>query len=212
MNDPWPARAEPARDKRPGQGARFSSPTMIPHPAIQEAVESLCTLFKEGGYALTPIIDLGTLVMSADGAIDENELDILRYLYYSLLGSQIGPDVVQHLVRTSQQIVNEAGLKARAKVIAEILVDCDAVAEGLTVALGIAFASEGLADAERAVIASIAEAADVSPTQLDDLIEHVRATVEGGYEEGEYEGEGEYEEGEYEENGEGEGKAKEGGA
>ena len=151
--------------------------TMTPHPVIRDAVESLCSRFEEGGYALTPIIDLGTLVVNADGAVDDGELEMLRYLYHALLGSQFSPDTLQHLVRSSSQVVSEAGIEARARLIAEILLDCDAVEEGLTVALGVAFASDGLADSERALIASIASAAAVSAGDLDVLIERVRSTV-----------------------------------
>lgn len=150
---------------------------MTPHPAIQDAVESLCELFTGGGYTLTPIIDLGTLVVNADGKVDEREVEMLRYLYHALLGSQMGPDTVRHLVHSSLGVMSEVGVEKRAKLIAEILVDCDAVEEGLTVALGVAFASEGLADSERALIASIAETAKLPAGRLDELIEHVRASV-----------------------------------
>ncbi|HEU4408255.1 MAG TPA: hypothetical protein VFS43_23535 [Polyangiaceae bacterium] len=150
---------------------------MTPHPVIRDAVESLCSLFAEGGYSLTPVIDLGTLVVNADGKVDESELEMLRYLYHALLGSQMGPDTVRHLMRSSLDVMGEVGVQARARLIAEILLDCDAVEEGLTVALGVAFASEGLADSERALIASIANAAGVSSGRLEELIDEVRTSV-----------------------------------
>ncbi len=150
---------------------------MTPHPAIRDAVESLCTRFEEGGYALTPVIDLGALVVNADGNVDEGEIEMLRYLYHELLGSQLSDEMVQHLVRSSVRVVDEVGPEARAKVIAQILVDCDAVEEGLTVALGVAFASEGLAESERAIIAAIATASEVTAGQFEELVAHVRATL-----------------------------------
>jgi tellurite resistance protein len=152
---------------------------MPPHPLIQDAVASLCSRFEEGGYALTPIIDLGALVANADGTVDEQELEMLRYLYHALLGSQLGSETVEHLVRSSLQVVTEAGLQARAKFIAEILLDCDAVEEGITVALGVAFASEGLAASEKAVIGTIADAAELPRERFEELVEMVRQSVEG---------------------------------
>src|SRR5262245_16032800 len=100
-----------------------SHENMTVPPVIQNAVESLCERFEEGGYALTPIIDLGALVANADGTVDDSELEMLRYLYHALLGSQLSPEMVQHLVRSSLQVVTEAGVTARAKLIAEILLD-----------------------------------------------------------------------------------------
>src|SRR5262245_37004478 len=44
---------------------------MTPHPVVKAAVASLCSRFEDGGYALTPIIDLGALVANADGTVDE---------------------------------------------------------------------------------------------------------------------------------------------
>jgi tellurite resistance protein len=150
---------------------------MTPHPVIRDAVASLCSLFAEGGYALTPVIELGTLVVNADGNVDERELEMLRYLYHALLGSQIDPDTVQHLMRSSIEVMGAVGVEARARLIAEILLDCDAVEQGLTVALGVAFASDGLAEAERSIIAAIAHAAGLPVGRLDQLIDEVRTSV-----------------------------------
>jgi tellurite resistance protein len=55
------------------------------------------------------------------------------------------------------------------RVIAEILMDCDAVEEGITVALAVAYASGGLSDAERTLIASLARAAGLPEQRLDAL-------------------------------------------
>jgi tellurite resistance protein len=152
-------------------------PTMTPHPVVQEAVASLCTLFDAGGYSLTPIIDLGALVANADGSVDASELEMLRYLFQTLLGSQMSKEMVEHLVRSSLQVILEAGVEARAALIAEILLDCDAVEEGLTVALAVAYASEGLAASERAIIELIGRAAELPSRRVAELIETVGATL-----------------------------------
>jgi hypothetical protein len=86
---------------------------------------------------------------------------------------------VRHLVRTSLQVVEAAGVQARAQLLAEVLLDCDAVEPGLLVALTVAFASEGLSSAERGVIEQIARKAGVAKARLEQLIGVVeRATAE----------------------------------
>lgn len=151
---------------------------MNPPALIQEAVASLCTRFASGDYGLTPIIDIGTLVANADGTVDEKELDMLRYLFDALLGARLGKDALAHLVRSSVQVILEAGIEPRARFLADILVDCDAVEEGLTVALGVAFASEGLSEPEQGVIDSIARAARLPRAKLEALTAKVQRSME----------------------------------
>ncbi len=105
---------------------------MNPPPLIQEAVSALCARFASGGYGLTPVIDLGALVANADGTVDEKELEMLRYLFDALLGAHLGKDALAHLVRSSIQVILEAGLEPRARFLAEILVGRGAMSSGLT--------------------------------------------------------------------------------
>lgn len=151
---------------------------MNPPALIQEAVASLCTRFASGDYGLTPIIDIGALVANADGTVDEKELDMLRYLFDALLGARLGKDALAHLVRSSVQVILEAGIEPRARFLADILVDCDAVEDGLTVALGVAFASEGLSEPEQGVIDAIARAARLPRAKLEALVAKVQRAME----------------------------------
>ncbi|HEY4120151.1 MAG TPA: hypothetical protein VGM56_19940 [Byssovorax sp.] len=151
---------------------------MEPPKLIQDAVKRLCLLFESGGYALTPVIDIGALVANADGTVDEKELEMLHYLFRALLGADLGHDLVEHLVRGSLQIILEAGLAPRARFLAEILLDCGAAEEGLLVAFGVAYASEGLSASEREVIDLLANAAHVSKSRVDELSEQVRRVTE----------------------------------
>src|SRR5262249_17908699 len=131
-----------------------------------------------GGYALTPVIDIGALVANADGTVDDEELEMLRYLFDALLGSRLSKEALAHLVRASIQVILEVGLEPRARFLAEILLDCEAVEEGLTVALGVAFASEGLSEPERSVVEAIARAARVPRAELDALVQKVQRSME----------------------------------
>jgi tellurite resistance protein len=148
------------------------------HPVIQEAVTTLRKRFEAADYGFTPIIDLAALVANADGKVDPDEEAALLTLFSSSLGRELSPEMVRHLVSTSIQVVEAAGVPARASLLAEVLLDCDAVEPGLLVALMIAFASEGLSSAERGVIEQIARTAGVGKARLEELIGVVeRATA-----------------------------------
>ena len=115
---------------------------------VDDAINVLCTRFEQHGYNPTPIVDLGVLVARADGKVDDAEKKALRDVF-----------------------------EARARLVAEILKDCDAVEQGIVVALGIAYASEGLSKDERAVIDMIAKAAGLAPERVDALAKQVKAKL-----------------------------------
>jgi tellurite resistance protein len=146
---------------------------------IGPAIEQLCTAFERGGYNPTPIIDLGVLVANADGKVDPSEREMLLEIYQTLLETKLTAEVVDHLVTASVEIIKAAGAESRARLIAEILQDCEAVEAGIKVALAVAFASEGLSDAERTVIDRIAEAAGLPQERLEEIVAEVREHVDG---------------------------------
>ncbi len=147
---------------------------------VAAAIDQLCTAFERHGYNPTPIIDLGVLVVIADGVVDEKEREVLLDLFQTLLDTKLSPEVVDHLVTASMQVVEAAGAESRARLIAEILVDCDAVEPGILVALAVAYASEGLSPEEQKVIERIADAAKLPRARLDRLIGRVRLRADGG--------------------------------
>jgi tellurite resistance protein len=141
---------------------------------IDDAINVLCTRFEQGGYNPTPIIDLGVLVARADGKVDEHEKKALRDVFEALLDERLNGEVVGHLIAASLEVIELAGVEPRARLIAEILKDCDAVEQGIVVALGIAYASEGLSKDERAIITTVADAAGMSRARLDALADEVK--------------------------------------
>jgi tellurite resistance protein len=144
---------------------------------VDDAIVDLCAKFDEGGYYPTPIVDLGVLVARADGVVDEKERQMLREVFEALLETRLSPHVVDHLIQASLDVIEQAGVDARAHLVAEILRDCNAVEQGLLVALAIAFASEGLSSAERAVVEQIAKAADFPLDAVDTLVRRVKSKV-----------------------------------
>lgn len=144
---------------------------------VAEAIEHLCNAFEKNGYNPTPIIDLGVLVAAADGTVDARERDVLFDVFQSLLETKVTPEVVDALVSASLEVIEAAGAEARARLVAEILLDCDAVEPGMIVALAVAFANEGLTAAEKKAVARIAEAARLPPERLEELTRQVRAVA-----------------------------------
>ncbi|WP_394823501.1 TerB family tellurite resistance protein [Pendulispora albinea] len=145
---------------------------------IRETVEAVCELFERGEYNPTAIIDLGVLVANADGTIDDEEVEALRVIFGRLLRTQLDGDLVEHLIVASREVIDAAGVGSRLRLIAEILKDCDAVEEGIIVALGIAYSSEGFSASERTLVSSLAHACDLPSSRLEELIETVRLAVE----------------------------------
>ncbi|CAN95418.1 tellurite resistance TerB family protein [Sorangium sp. So ce726] len=148
---------------------------MKPPELVQQAAGLLRARFDLNEYNPTPIVDLGALVANADGTVDAEEIDALRQLIEPMLGAQLNVELVRYLIEASLKVIAAAGVEPRVRLLAEILMDCDAVEEGIIIALAVAHASEGISDAERAVIESLARAAELPARRLDQLNEQVRA-------------------------------------
>jgi tellurite resistance protein len=146
---------------------------------VSGAIDELCVAFERGGYNPTPIIDLGVLVVSADGVVDDKEREILLDVFQTILDTKLSAEVVDHLVTASLEVIQAAGAESRARLIAEILLDCDAVEPGLLVALAVAYASEGFSKEERRVVERIADFARCPRARLKELIERVGAHSDG---------------------------------
>ena len=146
---------------------------------IAAAIDELCTAFDRGGYNPTPIIDLGVLVASADGKVDQREREMLLDVFQTLLDTTLTAEVVDHLVTASLEVIEVAGAESRARLVAAILRDCDAVEPGVRVALAIAFASQGLSKAERAVVQRIADAGGLTAQRLAEITRDVEKHSDG---------------------------------
>ncbi len=146
---------------------------------VTEAVEVLCARFEAGDYNPTPLIDIGALVANADGVIDEQEIDTLRRILEPMLGAELDAQIVRFLIDASVRVIQAEGVDPKIRLVAEILLDCDAVEPALIVAVGVAFSSEGFSDAERAIVEKLAAATDYPSDKLRALIERARESYEG---------------------------------
>lgn len=140
---------------------------------ITNAIHELCTAFERHGYNPTPIIDIGVLIASADGTVDERERAMLLDIFQTLLGTTLTAEVVDNLVTASLEVNEAAGAESRARLVGAILRDIDAVEAGVRVALGLAYASHGLTSDERAVVERIATAGGLGTKRIAELVEEV---------------------------------------
>jgi tellurite resistance protein len=142
---------------------------------IASAIDELCAAFDRGGYNPTPIVDIGVLVAHADGTIDAREREMLLDVFQALLETALTPEVVDHLITASVEVIEAAGAESRARLAGAILRDCEAVEAGVRVALAIAFASHGLSREEARVIERIASAGGLSAERVAELTAELRA-------------------------------------
>ena len=140
---------------------------------ITNAVDELCAAFERQGYNPTPIIDIGVLIASADGKVDEREREMLLDVFQTLLGTSLTAEVVDNLVTASLEVIEAAGAESRARLVGAILRDIGAVEAGVRVALGLAYASHGLTGDERAVVDRIATAGSLGAKRVAELVAEV---------------------------------------
>jgi tellurite resistance protein len=119
------------------------------------------------------LIDLAVLVARADGVIDEAEKAALSAFVAELVGENLSQMVVDHLVSEAIGAIEKKNLLAQCEAIGKTLAKADVVTDGLELAIRIAMASNGLAEAEKDVIYAVAKAAGATPEQTALLIARV---------------------------------------
>lgn len=161
---------------------------------VKDALKTLLARFDEHDYAPMPIVDLGVMVAQADGRLDEAEAMALTSLVGRLLGTEMSVDIVELLFRASAEVLELAGLDSRARLLGEVLRDCDAVEPAFVVAVELALSHERSPDSlraikdstkaprrlrppERRVLEVLADAAGLSRARLDAMVAQAIADV-----------------------------------
>jgi tellurite resistance protein len=147
---------------------------VTPPPSLQPLIDEVLTHFAHGDAGLGTIVDLAVLVAMADGKIDAVEMAALTESVEAIVGSRLVISMVKHLVTQSRADIRGKGIEAAAQSIGAILAKQGAAEDGLLLGLAVAFASEGLAVAEREVLEGVSRAAGVSPERFAELVEAVR--------------------------------------
>jgi hypothetical protein len=166
-------------------------------PRVREALKTLLQRFEEHEYNPTPIVDLGVMVAQADGRLDVAESMALTSVVGRLLGTEMSVEVAELLFGASAEVLEMAGFESRARLLAEVLRDCDAVEPAFIVAIELALSAERspdslrvladakasapkrrLRDAERQVLEKLADATRLPRARLDALVAKALAEKE----------------------------------
>jgi tellurite resistance protein len=142
---------------------------MKPNKSLRPLLDALLARLPAGDEGLMAVVDLAVLVAMADGKIDEAERAAVAASIEAIVGCSLSPSVQRHLFTESRAQIRERGPAASARRIGELLAARGCAEEGLRVALGVAWSSDGLADVERERIVQVAEGAGLTAERVDEL-------------------------------------------
>lgn len=127
-----------------------------------DVVEGALHAFLKKAGETNETLDLGVkvavLVAAADGSIDDDEMHALAAVLAEVFGD-MPEHIARVLVKDAAKHQEERDRVELAREMGAKLAERGAVAEGLAVAIAIARTSEGVADAERALLEGLAEGA-----------------------------------------------------
>ncbi len=119
-------------------------------------------------------------MMSADGEIAEEELEVLRGALRNLSGGVLDGDRIEQLLGRAKANANEHGRDGRlAEVIAELASDKARAEVAFVLAAAIAFADDTIADEENETLDTIAEGLGIDETRADELLDAVEKDMSG---------------------------------
>lgn len=147
-------------------GSRPSDEATVPTGFDPQA----CALFES-------IVEGAYLVASADGVIDEQERKTFEKVVTTACGGAVPPQAISALVSDLGDQLEEDGLDARVKAVADHAHKPEHSREVLRIAALIAQVSESVSDVERAVLTKIAQACGMAPTDVDQALTDVRAAL-----------------------------------
>jgi tellurite resistance protein len=154
------------RDKLRTRGKRPVSDS--PHSVASP--EQLATL--EAAQALQPLCDAMYLMMSADGAVGDDEREVLRGALRNLSEDALLLSHIDAMIGRSEGFIAENGRENTLKEVAEAIGDDRARAEvAFVLAAAIAFADGVIADDENETINAFAEALGLSEEDANGLLD-----------------------------------------
>jgi tellurite resistance protein len=141
----------------------------------------LMTILAEYG----PLCEAMYLMMSADGAVSNDEREVLKGALRNLSGDSIRTAHMESMLDTAGKNVAEHGRDARMKEVIEQLHEDRTRAEvAFVLAAAIAFADNAIADEENETLNSLAEGLGIDEARANELLDDVEkdlgAQQEGG--------------------------------
>ncbi len=149
-------------------GAHVNDDSTVP-TGFDPAAARLFEAIVEGAY----------LVACADGVIDESERHTFEKVVAASSGGIVTEPQIQALVADLSDQLEEDGLDARLRAIAERASKRPHAEEVLRIAALLAQASENVSDVEHNVLVKLAQACNLSATDVDAAMEDVKKSLAG---------------------------------
>jgi tellurite resistance protein len=138
-----------------------------------EALELLGVAAEYG-----PFCEAMYLMMSADGAITDDERDVLKGALRKLSGDAVRSSHIDALLQQAQVQVAAEGRDARMQqVIASLREDPERAEVAFVLAAAVAFADNAIADEENETLSAFAEGLGIDETRSNALLDSVEADL-----------------------------------
>jgi tellurite resistance protein len=147
-------------------GSRPSDEATVPTGFDPQA----CALFES-------IVEGAYLVASADGVIDDEERKTFEKVVTTACGGAVPPKAITALVADLADQLEEDGLDARVKAVAQQAHRPEHSREVLRIAALIAQVSDNVSDVERSVLTKLAQACGMAPGDVDRALDDVRSAL-----------------------------------
>lgn len=160
------------RDQLQKSGQRPSFVASDPN-APAETIERMHVLAEYG-----PLCEAMYLMMSADGAIDDDEREVLKGALRNLSGDGVRSVHIDAMLDAAGKAVADQGRAARMKEVAQELHEDRARAEvAFVLAAAIAFADNAIADEENETLNQFAEGLGIDEARANQLLDDVETDL-----------------------------------
>jgi len=150
---------------------------MVAVGAANPSADDLATLESEYG----PLCEAMYLMMSADGDVAREELEVLSGALRNLSGGVLDGDLIERLLERAKSNADEQGRDSRLRqVIADLASDKARAEVAFVLAAAIAFADDTIADEENDTLDTIAEGLGIDESRADELLDAVEKDMSAG--------------------------------
>lgn len=128
-----------------------------------------------------PLCEAMYLVMSSDGDVASQELEVLGGALRNLSGGVLDGDLIERLLERAKSNAESQGRDSRLRqVIADLATDKARAEVAFVLAAAIAFADDTIADEENETLDTIAEGLGIDEKRADELLDAVEKDMSAG--------------------------------